>query len=54
MFSAIESVLVMNLLPELILFGNFCRREEFFPIAFFITDHAIFILFSYFIVKLEK
>ena len=53
-FSPIESVLVMNLLPKLMLFGNFCRREEFFRIAFFITDHVIFILFFYFIIKLEK
>ena len=52
-FSAIESVLVMNLLPKLILFGNFYRREEFLPIIFasFIADHVIFILFLYFIIN---
>ena len=53
-FSAIESALVMNLLPKLILFGNFCRREEFLPIASFMTDHVIFILFLYFIIKSEN
>ena len=53
-FSAIESVLVMSLLSRLILFGNFCRREEFLSIASFITDHVIFKLFLYFIIKLEK
>ena len=50
-FSAIESVFVMNLLPKLILFGNFYPREEFLPIASFITDHVIFISFLYFIIK---
>ena len=44
----------MNLLPKLILFGNFCRREEFLPIASFMTDHVIFILFLYFIIKSEN
>ena len=53
-FSVIESVLVMNLLPKLILFGNFCRREEFLPIASSVTDHVIFMLFLHFIIKLEK
>ena len=54
MFSAIESALVMNLLPKLILFGNFCRREECLPIASFIADYFILKLFLYFIIKLEK
>ena len=54
MFSAIESALVMNLLPKLILFGNFCRREESLPIASFIADYFILKLFLYFIIKLEK
>ena len=53
-FLAIESVLVVNLLPKLILFVKFCRREEFLPIASFITDHVIFISFLYFIISLEK
>ena len=45
-FLAIESVLVMNLLLKLILFGNFCCRGESLSIASFITDHIIFVLFS--------
>ena len=49
-----EWVLVMNLIPRLILFGNFCHWEEFLSIASFVTDRVIFILFLYFIIKLEK
>ena len=48
---AIESVFVLNLLFNLILFWNFRCREEVLPTASFITDYVIFIFFLYFIIK---